>query len=74
MLKSRHSLAIMAALTMAAAASVPGPAGVQRTSAKPRRRLPTAIDSAASELQREIAEWNAAVEQRKAEKKLGRSA
>lgn len=74
MIKNRSSLAMMAALVMASAAAVPGPSGITRTSARPRRRLPTAIDSAATELQREIAEWNASVERRKAEKKLGRSA
>lgn len=78
MLKHRPSLALSAALMVAAAsglASMPGPSGIARTSARPPRPRRVQLDEEiASAREQEIAEWNAAVDRRKAEKKLGRSA
>ncbi|MEJ1933871.1 hypothetical protein WDZ92_27045 [Nostoc sp. NIES-2111] len=78
MLKHRSSLAMMAALALGALASVPatGQQGVPRPRRKP---VTTPIRNVngpdnRTELQREIAEWNAAVERRKAEKKRRRGA
>lgn len=76
MIKHRASLAMSAALAMAALASMPAQAGESRTVTRPppRRRVATAVESATTELQREIAEWNAAVETRKTEKRRLRGA
>lgn len=76
MLKSSTRLAMLAALTLGAAASVP--ATGQQGVPKPRRRSVTTPARWPSEpdqrtqQQREIAEWNAAVDRRKAEKKARR--
>ena len=78
MLKSRSSPAMMAALMLAGAASVPatGQQGVPRPRRKPVTTPPRNVagPDKRTALQREIAEWNAAVDRRKAEKKLRRGA
>lgn len=74
MLKHRSSLAMMAALTLAAAAAAPGASGAVRTAARGQRPRRLALDEPdkRTQQQREIAEWNAAVDRRKAEKKASR--
>lgn len=76
MLKQRPSLAMMAALavSLAGGASLPAaPAPSQRR--KPVTAPPRNVSGPdkRTALQREIAEWNAAVGRRKAEKKLRRN-
>ena len=77
MLKHRNSLALMAALAIAGAASVP--ATGQQGVPNPRRKsvfkpalTPSDEPDKRTQLQREIAEWNAAVDRRNAMKRRGR--
>lgn len=78
MLKNRSRVAMQAAMLLAAFAAVPATAqqGVPKLRKKGETyppRWPNEPERK-TELQREIDEWNAAVERRKAEKKLGRLA
>lgn len=68
MLKHRSSLAMLAALTLAAGAAVP--ATGQQGVPKPRRK-PSEPDEPdkRTQLQREIDEWNAAVDRRNLNKR-----
>lgn len=77
MLKNRSRAAMQAAMLLAAVAALP--AAAQPGVPRPRRRerdqprWPNEPEKT-TELQREIAAWNEAVERRKAEKKLRRGA